>query len=111
MDRIPDGFKKMKLVLTFRTEHVEKIENMVLFFLIRDWYIFYSKKDKFGDGEYIEFHFYCRPEDEVSITYALGCYLQAVLGLYSEKSFENPIHRVPDGFPRCIHIEMKNEHR
>lgn len=102
---IPKGFTKMGTVLTFENKLVKKIENKILYFLVRDYHILYSKVPKFDGKQWTEFHFYCRPKDESSLTYRLGCYAQAILGFYDKKHFENPIHVVPAGFPQSIHIK------
>lgn len=101
---IPEGFKKIGLELTLNNDQVVKMETKVLYFLIRDFYIFYSKVPKFDGKKWTEFHFYCRPQDEISITYRLGCYAQTIFNFYKQKRFENPIHSVPDDFPNCIQI-------
>ncbi len=109
MEKLPQGYKKMDLVLTFKTKLTKVVEMEILYFLIRDYYLFYSKVDKFDDGEFMEFHFYCRPSDEVFIAYRFGCYAQALLDFYPKEYFKNPIHTVPKPFPGCIEIELKEE--
>ncbi len=111
---IPNGFKKMDLILTFKNEEVDAIENKILYFLVRDFYIFYSKIPKFDGREWTEFHFYCRPKDEVSIAYRIGTYASHILKFYNRKDyFDNGSHRVPDNFPECIYIPAKydSDHR
>lgn len=104
MKNIPDGFKKMDLILTFENKLVETIEMKIIHHLVRDYYIFYSKIPKFDGKTWTEFHFYCRPKDETSIAYRIGCYAQALVEFYTKKSFENAIHTVPEKFPECVHI-------
>jgi len=102
MNKIPDGFKKMQLTLLLKNDKVETMEMKVLYFLVRDYYIFYSKVPE--HGSWIRFYFFCREKDESSITYQLGIYMGLVFN-NDMTQFENPIHRVPDGFPGCIEIK------
>jgi hypothetical protein len=105
MKEIPSGFKKMDLILTFKNEQVEMIEMKIIHHLVRDFYIFYSKIPKFDGKTWTEFHFYCRPKEETSIAYRTGCYMQSLMGFHPKESFENAIHKVPNNFPECVHIE------
>lgn len=71
--------------------------------LVRDFYIFYSKRNLFEDT--VSFNFFCRAKDAQQIAFRLGCYAQSLLGFYPKKTFINPIHTVPDNFPNCIEVE------
>lgn len=113
MKTVPTNFKKMDLILTYdlqqRAERIKvlAIVNVILYYLVRDYHIFYSQVDKFGNGNYTEFHFYCRPQDETSIAYRLGCYNQCLFQFYDKSYFKNPIHTVPGRFPDSICIPAK----
>lgn len=103
LTEIPEGFIKMELVLTFEQKHIKVWEEKILYFLVRDFYIFYSKTNKFAPKyKFVELNFYCRPQDESSITYRIGCYSEAALRHYKPDYFANPIHQVPNNFPDCI---------
>ena len=102
---VPDRFKKMELTLTFTPDKIKVWEDHILRLLVRDFYIFYSKIDKFGKGEFIELVLWCRPMDEISITYRLGCYAQAMFEFYGKKHIVEADHTLPDNYPKCIYIE------
>lgn len=107
MKEIPKGFKKMDLELTFTSDKIEHFEQTVLYFLVRDYYIFYTKNKKFGKDEFVELHFYCMPQYEGSISYRMGVYAQAAFQFHKKSYFygKHRIHTVPDDFPACLHIE------
>jgi len=107
MKEIPEGFVKMQQELTFKTEQIKIWEDNILYFLVRDFYIFYTKNKKFGKDEFVELHFYCRPKDESNITYRMGCYAQAAFNFFKKDHFtgKHRIHSVPANFPECIHVE------
>jgi len=107
MKEIPDGFKKMDLVLTFKKELITIWENKILHMLVRDFYIFYTKVQKFDGKTFTELHFYCRPQDEVSIAYRIGCYAQTLFKFHKQHDFDYPGHSVPKGFPDAIHIDIR----
>lgn len=96
----------MQLQLTFSKKELDVLEKRVLRMLIRDYYLYYSKLEKFKPGSgYWELSFYCRPDQEGSITYALGCYSQALIGWHKKSELENSNHIVPRGFPNCLLLE------
>lgn len=107
MKTIPAGFVKMKLRLMFKKEQVDIIENQLLKMLVRDFYIFYTKKD--GIQDWVYFYFYCKPDDETSIAYNLGIYAQTMLDFREKKDIKYAGHSVPTGFPGCIHIDREVE--
>lgn len=47
MTKLPIGYIKMDLVLRFKKSITEIIETQILKMIIRDYYIFYSKKKVF----------------------------------------------------------------
>ncbi len=104
---VPDGFIKMDWYLTFTPKQIVVWEQDILRMLVRDYYIFYAKVDKFNTGEFIELHFFCRPKDQSGIIYRLGILHQAMFGSESADKISNANHRVPDNFPGCIHIECR----
>ena len=113
MKEIPSGFKKMDLILTFDNNQVKTVENTIIFFIVRDYYFFYTKLPKFDGKKWTEFHFYCRPADEVSIAYRFGCYAQACFRFYNGKQYfqKHGGHTVAKPFPKSYHIDAhEDEH-
>lgn len=104
MKEIPDGFVKMNLVLNFPNKNVKKFEDIVLFFLVRDYYLFYTKKESNG---YTELHFWCQPDKEGSLTYLMGCYCQKAFNYFKGKDYfvRHGGHRVVKPFPESYHID------
>lgn len=105
--KVPDGFIKMDLVITFTPKEIKVWEEHIFKMLVRDWYIFYAKVDKFGDGEFIELHFFCQPQYEASITYRIGILFQTLFERESKERIFDASHRVPDNYPNCILIESE----
>lgn len=106
--KVPDGFIKMELVLTFSPQQISVWEDHILRMLVRDFYIFYSVIDKFGKGEFFEIHFFSRPKDESSITYRIGVLAQTMFNFHRPlQDVINADHRLPDNYPKCIFLEPK----
>lgn len=106
-DDIPNGFKEMGLVLTFNKKQVEIWEQQILRLIIRDYYLFYTKINKFkDDSDFIELRFFCRPKNESSITYHLGCYAQAMFGFYTKKQIIECDHTIPRNYPKEIYLNL-----
>ena len=105
MEKVPEGFIKMGIQLTFfqSSKVVEVFETKILKMLVRDFYIFYSKK---VNGDWVELSFYCRPKDEGEISYRMGCYAQTNLDHYTKEQFVNPTHTVAPNFPQSIEIKI-----
>lgn len=108
IEGVPSGFVEMGLVLTFTHDEIDVWEKKILYFLVRDYYIFYSKIPKFDGKTFTELRFYCRPQDEVSIAYRTGILYQMTRKC-DKKYFDNAIHSVPDNFPKCIEIEYQKK--
>lgn len=113
-NKIPTGFKKMELELTFTKKQIPLWENVILKTIIRDYYIYYSKKQKFPESEkdndlFWQLNFYCRPKDEIIITYHLGAYAQATFTWYSKKGLIKNSHVLPRNFPECILLNLPEE--
>lgn len=98
------GLIKMRLEIRLYNEHIEAMETKVLHSLVRDYHVFYSKKEAHVKDCKL-FEFYCYPQYEVSVAYQLGCLSQAALVFFDDEYFARQIHRVPDGFPGCIQVE------
>lgn len=112
LKKLPRGFVKINLTLTFRDgKDCDILENQVLKMIVRDWYIFYTKKKEFNlkKNDWIRFEFYCQPGKQEEISYNIGIYMQTMLKFHDQKSIHNAIHRVPDDFPHCIRLQLPKE--
>ena len=70
--KLPDGYIKMDLTLMYNDRASDILEKEVLKMIIRDYYVFYSKKPlayltESGKGgrkvRYFQFSLYCREDD------------------------------------------------
>ncbi len=104
---LPAGFVKMKLCLFFSPKEVKVFEEHVLRMLVRDYHIYYSL-NSYTDMLH-ELGFYCRPNDEISITYRLGCYCQCMLSFHTIEDIFKSDHILPQGFPSCARLEITEQ--
>ena len=93
--KIPEGFKKTDVEITFSLNEFEIFKKHILRLLLRDYYVFYSSK------KYSCFYticFYCKPSQESSLTYRLGCYNQTMLDFNTKDSIVNSDHVVDENY-------------
>lgn len=112
---IPHGFIEIDHSWFFNESKIKKIEDHVLHTLVRDHYVFYRLEldpIPIGDEKAYRLFLICRPKDQFSIVYKFGIYVQTVLQNHDHDEFcGHQIHRVPDGFPDCIRVELEGKEK
>lgn len=110
MKKIPKGFKLSNHILVLTKTQVPVFEKKVLRFMVREFYVFYTKRPNFPEdpeSEFLRLNFYCQPKHELSVIYAMG-------SLFNE-AFHHPEscyftmhggHTVAKPFPQAYHIDI-----
>ena len=102
-NKIPTGFKKMDIEITYEPKQFEVFKNAILRLLLRDYHVFYSAKKY---SSFYKVFFYCQPSVEASLTYRLGVYNQTMFNYHSNYEIITSDHVVGENYIEDYLLEI-----